>query len=299
MAGALVLEGGDGVVIDGFGPDGIAASVLYFTRRAVSLQTGFVYHYAFAMLLGIAGLVSWFMLTGAIMTDWPILSTITFLPLLGAFFILLIRGDEATAANNAKAVALWTSVVTLFLTGFMVSQFDGSSAAFQFVERINWLGDGVDYAMGVDGISVLFVLLTAALMPICILASWHSITHRVREYMLAFLLLETLMIGVFCAMDLILFYLFFEGGLIPMFLIIGIWGGGRRLCQFQVFPVHVAGLGSDAVGGAWYVLANRHDIHSRPDGNGICAGLAKLVVARVFCVLRRQNANVAGAYLVA
>ena len=155
------------------------------------------------------------------MTDWPILSTITFLPLLGAFFILLIRGDEATAANNAKAVALWTSVVTLFLTGFMVSQFDGSSAAFQFVERINWLGDGVDYAMGVDGISVLFVLLTAALMPICILASWHSITHRVREYMLAFLLLETLMIGVFCAMDLILFYLFFEGGLIPMFLIIG------------------------------------------------------------------------------
>ena len=108
------------------------------------------------------------------MTDWPILSTITFLPLLGAFFILLIRGDEATAANNAKAVALWTSVVTLFLTGFMVSQFDGSSAAFQFVERINWLGDGVDYAMGVDGISVLFVLLTAALMPICILASWHS-----------------------------------------------------------------------------------------------------------------------------
>ena len=100
------------------------------------------------------------------MTDWPILSTITFLPLLGAFFIFLIRGDEATAANNAKAVALWTSVVTLFLTGFMVSQFDESTAAFQFVERINWLGDGVDYAMGVDGISVLFVLLTAALMPI-------------------------------------------------------------------------------------------------------------------------------------
>ena len=170
------------------------------------------------------------------MTDWPILSTITFLPLVGAFFIFLIRGDEATAANNAKAVALWTSVVTLFLTGFMVSQFDGSSAAFQFVERINWLGDGVDYAMGVDGISVLFVLLTAALMPICILASWHSITHRVREYMLAFLLLETLMIGVFCAMDLILFYLFFEGGLIPMFLIIGIWGGGRRVyASFKFF----------------------------------------------------------------
>ena len=170
------------------------------------------------------------------MTDWPILSTITFLPLLGAFFILLIRGDETNAAGNAKAVALWTSVVTLFLTGFMVSQFDGASAEFQFVERFEWLGNGIDYAMGVDGISVLFVLLTAALMPICILASWHAITHRVREYMLAFLVLETLMIGVFCAMDLILFYLFFEGGLIPMFLIIGIWGGGRRVyASFKFF----------------------------------------------------------------
>ncbi len=120
------------------------------------------------------------------MTDWPILSTITFLPLLGALFIMLVRGDEATIANNSRAVALWTTVVTLFLSIFMVAQFDGSTADFQFTERVSWLGGGIDYAMGVDGISVLFVLLTTALMPICILASWTSISHRVREYMVAF-----------------------------------------------------------------------------------------------------------------
>lgn len=170
------------------------------------------------------------------MTDWPLLSTITFLPLLGALFILIVRGDEATVAANSRAVALWTTVVTLLLTIFMVSRFDGSSADFQFVERTAWLAPGIDYAMGVDGISVLFVLLTAALMPICILASWNSVQTRVREYMLAFLVLETLMIGVFCAMDIILFYLFFEAGLIPMFLIIGIWGGARRIyASFKFF----------------------------------------------------------------
>ena len=170
------------------------------------------------------------------MTDWPLLSTLTFLPLLGALFILLVRGDEETIAANSRAVALWTTVVTLILSLFMISRFDGSSADFQFVERASWLLPGIDYAMGVDGISVLFVLLTTALMPLCILASWHAIQTRVREYMLAFLVLETLMIGVFCAMDIILFYLFFEGGLIPMFLIIGVWGGARRIyASFKFF----------------------------------------------------------------
>ena len=170
------------------------------------------------------------------MTDWPILSTITFLPLIGAFFIMLVRGDEATVASNSRAVALWTTVITLLLTILMLVRFDGSTAEFQFVERVSWLGGGIDYAMGVDGISVLFVVLTASLMPICILAGWSSIKHRVREYMIAFLVLETLMIGVFCAMDLILFYIFFEGGLIPMFLIIGVWGGARRIyASFKFF----------------------------------------------------------------
>ncbi len=176
------------------------------------------------------------------MTDWPILSTITFLPLLGALFIMLVRGDEATVASNSRAVALWTTLITLLLTLFMLTRFDGSTAAFQFVERVAWLGDGVDYAMGVDGISVLFVVLTAALMPICVLAGWNSIKTRVREYMIAFLVLETLMIGVFCAMDLVLFYLFFEGGLIPMFLIIGVWGGARRIyASFKFFLYTLVG----------------------------------------------------------
>ena len=160
--------------------------------------------------------------------------------------------------------------------------------------------DGVDYAMGVDGISVLFVLLTAALMPICILASWHSITHRVREYMLAFLLLETLMIGVFCAMDLILFYLFFEGGLIPMFLIIGIWGGSRRVYASFKFFLYTL-LGSVLMLLAVLVMYWQTGTTFIPDlmETAFAPRLAKLVVARVFCVLRRQNANVAGAYLVA
>ncbi|MBE8190655.1 MAG: NADH-quinone oxidoreductase subunit M, partial [Alphaproteobacteria bacterium] len=165
-----------------------------------------------------------------------IISTITFLPLLGALFILLIRGEEKEVAANARAVALWTSLATLVLSLFMLSRFDSSEAGFQLTERVRWLGGNIDYAMGVDGISVLFVILTTSLMPLCILASWNSIQMRVREYMIAFLVLETLMIGAFCAMDIVLFYLFFEGLLIPMFLIIGIWGGARRVyASFKFF----------------------------------------------------------------
>lgn len=170
------------------------------------------------------------------MFDWPILSTIIFLPALGAIFILLIRGEEEVIVRNARAVALWTMLVTFILSLLMLFRFDGSRADFQFVERFNWLGGGIDYALGVDGISVLFVILVTSLMPLCILASWESVTHRVREYMVAFLILETLMLGVFCALDIVLFYLFFESGLIPMFLIIGIWGGARRVyASFKFF----------------------------------------------------------------
>src|SRR5690606_6996567 len=107
--------------------------------------------------------------------------------------------------------------------------FDRTTSAFQFVEKSEWISGAITYHMGVDGISVLFVLLTTFLMPLCILASWEAVQNRVREYMIAFLILETLMIGVFCALDLVLFCLFFEGGLIPMFLIIGIWGGPRKI----------------------------------------------------------------------
>jgi NADH-quinone oxidoreductase subunit M len=166
------------------------------------------------------------------LTTQPILSIVTFLPLVGALFIATLPRD---AASNARWVALWTTLVTFGVSLLIWFNFDTTTPAFQFVEDYAWLGP-IRYKMGVDGISMLFVILTTFLMPLCILASWESIGVRVKEYMIAFLLLETLMIGVFCALDLVLFYLFFEGGLIPMFLIIGVWGGQRRVyASFKFF----------------------------------------------------------------
>jgi NADH-quinone oxidoreductase subunit M len=169
------------------------------------------------------------------MTSWPILSVVTFLPIAGALFIAFLRDDEA-GVRNARWVALWTTLITFAISLILIWRFDPSTADFQFLEKRPWLGGTITYAMGVDGISLPFVILTTALMPISILASWTSIQSRVREYMIAFLVLETLMVGTFCALDLVLFYLFFEGGLIPMFLIIGVWGGPRRVyASFKFF----------------------------------------------------------------
>ena len=169
------------------------------------------------------------------MTSWPILSVVTFLPLAGALFIALLPEDEA-GIRNARWVALWTTLITFLISLILIWRFDPASADFQFVEKRPWLGGAITYAMGVDGISLPFVILTTALMPISILASWTAIQFRVRDYMVAFLILETLMVGTFCALDLVLFYLFFEGGLIPMFLIIGVWGGPRRVyASFKFF----------------------------------------------------------------
>ena len=169
------------------------------------------------------------------MTSWPILSVVTFLPLAGALFIAFLRDDEA-GVRNARWVALWTTLITFAISLILVWRFDPATADFQFVEKRPWLGGAITYSMGIDGISLPFVVLTTALMPICILASWEAIQRRVREYMIAFLVLETLMVGTFCALDLVLFYLFFEGGLIPMFLIIGVWGGPRRVyASFKFF----------------------------------------------------------------
>ena len=161
-----------------------------------------------------------------------ILSITTFAPLIGVAAIVILRmfakQDDPKTANAARWIALATTVATLALSVVMVAGFRASQAGFQFGENAVWFA-GLHYAMGVDGISVLFVLLTAFLMPLCIVASWKSITLRVVEYMIAFLVLESLVIGVFCALDLLVFYLFFEGQLIPMFLIIGIWGGKNRV----------------------------------------------------------------------
>ena len=165
--------------------------------------------------------------------DWPILTTITLLPLAGVVAIAMLPKQ---AERNARWGALWTTLLTFGISLYIWLIFDNTTPNFQMVEEHEWLATGIKYKMGIDGISMLFIVLTAALMPLCILASWQSINVRVKEYMIAFLVLESLMIGVFCALDLILFYLFFEAGLIPMFLIIGVWGGGRRVyASFKFF----------------------------------------------------------------
>ncbi len=167
---------------------------------------------------------------------FPLLSLLTWLPLVGAGIIMFVRGDEATVASNARYTALWTSLVVFVASLLLWVDFDRAESGFQFVENVKWLPlYGINYKMGVDGISVLFVLLSTALTPICILASWESIRLRVREYMIAFLVLETMMVGMFSALDFVVFYMFFEGVLIPMYLIIGIWGGPRRVYASMKF----------------------------------------------------------------
>ncbi|MEM8647065.1 MAG: NADH-quinone oxidoreductase subunit M, partial [Pseudomonadota bacterium] len=165
-----------------------------------------------------------------------LLTLVTFLPLAGALLILLLlRDDNETSIRNVRYVSLWATIFTFFLSLLVWSNFDPSNPGFQMVEKHSWLGNSINYHVGVDGISILFVMLTTFLMPGCVLASW-GVKTRVKEYMIAFLVLETLMIGVFVSLDLLLFYLFFEGGLIPMFLIIGIWGGARRVyASFKFF----------------------------------------------------------------
>ncbi len=163
------------------------------------------------------------------MTDWPILSTVTFLPLVGVALLLLTRGDTSLGRRNILNVSLLTTVFTFVVSLFVWMNFDNSNVSFQMVEQHAWLGTGISYRVGVDGISVLFVVLTTLLMPFCILASWNSVEKRLKEYMIAFLVLETLMLGVFVSLDIVLFYVFFEAGLIPMFIIIGVWGGKDRV----------------------------------------------------------------------
>ena len=174
---------------------------------------------------------------------FPILSLLTWLPLVGCLVIMTIRGEEAVVARNARWAALWTSLIIFAISLKLWWDFDPSQAGFQFNESLAWLPQfKVGYRMGVDGISVLFVLLSTALTPICILASWEAVRTRVREYMIAFLVLETMMVGAFAATDFIVFYMFFEGLLIPMYVIIGVWGGPRRVyASFKFFLYTLAG----------------------------------------------------------
>src|SRR5579872_2943307 len=169
------------------------------------------------------------------LNGWPILSILTFLPAVGALAVMLVPGEGETADRQMRLVALIFTAIDFALSLLLWVNFDSTTSNFQFVETANWLGNGIGYKMGVDGISVLFVILTTFLTPISIIAS-GAVHSRLREYVVSFLLLETLMIGVFCALDLVVFYVFFEGGLIPMFLIIGFWGGPRRVyATFKFF----------------------------------------------------------------
>ncbi|MDA0339402.1 MAG: NADH-quinone oxidoreductase subunit M, partial [Proteobacteria bacterium] len=168
----------------------------------------------------------------------PLLSVVTFTPLLGVLLLLTIRADDPEiVARNSRWVTLWVTLGTFLASLLLWTNFESGTADFQFVEQAEWFPlFGINYHMGVDGISMLFVILSTFLMPLCVLASWDAIKTRVREYMIAFLILETMMIGMFCALDMVLFYVFFEGVLIPMFLIIGVWGGARRVyAAFKFF----------------------------------------------------------------
>jgi NADH-quinone oxidoreductase subunit M len=160
----------------------------------------------------------------------PLLSAVIFLPLLGAVLIFFIQGEPEVVARNARWAALWTSLLTFLLSLLLWLEFDSARHDFQFVEQAAWIPSfNIKYHLGIDGISLFFVLLSTLLTPICVLASWEAIKIRVKEYMIAFLFMETLMVGMFCALDFVVFYMFFEGVLIPMFLIIGVWGGPRRV----------------------------------------------------------------------
>ena len=161
--------------------------------------------------------------------NFPILSSITFLPLIGAFFVFLSRSETNQVNKGAIYVSLFTSFANFFLVLFLWYSFDNTSSDFQFVEESTWISGFIKFKFGIDGISILFILLTAFIIPICVISCINSIKNRLKEFLIAILVLETFMIGVFCSLDLVIFYLFFEAGLIPMFLIIGIWGGPRRV----------------------------------------------------------------------
>ena len=159
--------------------------------------------------------------------NFPILSTLIFLPLVGAFFIFLSK--EKKNNNSAIYISLFSSLATFILSLFIWHSLDLTSADFQFLEDKSWINDFIKFKLGVDGISILFIVLTTLITPICIISCINSVTDRVKEFLIAILILETFMIGVFCSLDLVVFYLFFEAGLIPMFLIIGVWGGPRKV----------------------------------------------------------------------
>ena len=300
--GRFLWKGGDGALIDGFGPDGVSARVLDVTRNVVRLQTGYLYHYAFAMLIGVAAFVTWFMFGGGC-THGELADPLRrHLPAAARrrASSCCVRGDDDARARHRALDRAVDDARHLRHLADVGRPFRSVVAGFQFVEKHDVAAAIASYHMGVDGISLLFVILTTALMPFCIIASWTAIQTRVQEYMIAFLVLETLMIGIFSALDLVLFYLFFEGGLIPMFLIIGVWGGPRRVyASFKFFLYTLLGsvLMLLAIM-AMYWDAGTTDIPALMH-HGFPLRHADLAVARLLRLLRGQDADVAGPHLAA
>ena len=168
--------------------------------------------------------------------NFPILSAIIFIPLVGAFFILITKGNQKNVEKNSKYVAIFSSLVNFLLSLFLWFSFDPEISEFQFVEKKIWIEGFINFQLGIDGISILFILLTTFITPICIFSGIQSIKFKIKEFLITVLVMETFMLGVFCSLDMVIFYLFFEGGLIPMFLIIGIWGGHKRVyAAFKFF----------------------------------------------------------------
>ncbi len=225
-----------------------------------------------------------------------ILSLQIFLPLLGALAIIAV---PKMCDCSARWVALIVSTAVFVLSVVMMGHFETGNGGFQFVEKAVWFPSlGLTYHLGVDGISVYFVLLSTFLTPICIISCWHAIEKRVKEFMIAFLVLETFMIGTFCALDSILFYVFFEGVLIPMYIIIGVWGGARRVYASFKFFLYTL-LGSVLMLLALMALYNytgTTDITLMADNN---ARYPDLALAGVLCQLRGEDADVARAHMVA
>ena len=161
--------------------------------------------------------------------NFPILSAITFIPIIGALFVFLTRSEKDEKNSGAIYISIFTSIVNFFIILFVWYSIDKTTSDFQFIEEYNWISGFIKFKFGIDGISILFILLTAFIIPICIFSCINSVKTRLKEFLIALLVLETFIIGVFCSLDLVIFYLFFEAGLIPMFLIIGIWGGPRKV----------------------------------------------------------------------
>ncbi len=191
--------------------------------------------------------------------NFPILSAIIFIPLIGALFIFITKGTSKNIEKNSKYAAIFSSLANFVLSIFLWYSFDNSTANFQFIEEKSWIEGFIDFKLGVDGISILFIILTTFIAPICIFSGIHSIKFKIKEFLILILVMETLMLGVFCSLDLVVFYLFFEGGLIPMFLIIGIWGGPKRVYSaFKFFFIYITWFCTNVSCYNFYLLDYRH-----------------------------------------